>query len=107
MQFLSRINEKKWLTYPMRFQGENGSINEIDFRYVLSTLGGIDNSDVVDEIFAEVDVDGNGMHIICDLQLRRCGAQPVLENEISKVDGSGPSGYHAESLQQARNFACL
>lgn len=45
----------------MRFQHRSGFISEADFRMILKTLGDINDDEVLDQIFQEVDVDGNGV----------------------------------------------
>uniref|UniRef100_A0A915Q0B7 EF-hand domain-containing protein n=1 Tax=Setaria digitata TaxID=48799 RepID=A0A915Q0B7_9BILA len=42
-------------------RGEVGVVSKKDFQYILSELGDIRDNAVVDEIFAEADVDGNGV----------------------------------------------
>ena len=43
------------------FQSENGGISKKDFRYILRELGDITDNQIIDEIFNEADVDGNGV----------------------------------------------
>lgn len=43
------------------FQSESGVVSKKDFEYILSELGEIRDKAVVDEIFAEADVDGDGV----------------------------------------------
>lgn len=42
-------------------QSETGSVSEKDFRYILKEVGGFEDDTIIDEVFAEVDVDGNGI----------------------------------------------
>ncbi len=42
-------------------QTESGQITEEMFRYILDKVGDISDSALVDELFTEVDVDGNGV----------------------------------------------
>uniref|UniRef100_A0A0R3RNJ6 Calmodulin n=1 Tax=Elaeophora elaphi TaxID=1147741 RepID=A0A0R3RNJ6_9BILA len=42
-------------------RGESGVVSKKDFQYILSELGDIRDKAVVDEIFAEADVDGDGV----------------------------------------------
>ncbi|VDK87584.1 unnamed protein product [Litomosoides sigmodontis] len=42
-------------------RGEGGVVSKKDFQYILSELGDIRDKVIVDEIFAEADVDGNGV----------------------------------------------
>ncbi|VBB30996.1 unnamed protein product [Acanthocheilonema viteae] len=42
-------------------RGEGGVVSKKDFQYILSELGDIRDKAVVDEIFAEADVDGDGV----------------------------------------------
>ena len=43
------------------FQSSAGTINEDDFRTILRGLGEIHNDEVIEDIFSEFDVDGNGV----------------------------------------------
>lgn len=43
------------------FQSESGIVSKKDFQFVLRELGDITDNAIIDEIFAEVDVDGNGI----------------------------------------------
>ena len=36
-------------------------MSEKDFKFILREIGGIDDDSVIEEVFAEVDVDGNGL----------------------------------------------
>uniref|UniRef100_A0A1I7VRM1 EF hand family protein n=1 Tax=Loa loa TaxID=7209 RepID=A0A1I7VRM1_LOALO len=42
-------------------RGEGGVVSKKDFQYILTELGDIRNKAVIDEIFAEADVDGDGV----------------------------------------------
>jgi len=42
-------------------QGESGHITKRDFQYILRELGDISDDSVIEEIFTEADVDGNGL----------------------------------------------
>ncbi|KAK6107818.1 EF hand family protein [Brugia pahangi] len=42
-------------------RGEGGVVSKKDFQYILSELGDIHDKAVIDEIFAEADVDGDGV----------------------------------------------
>lgn len=50
-----------YLIYHQLLQGEGGVVTKKDFQYILSELGDIHDKAVVDEIFAEADVDGDGV----------------------------------------------
>lgn len=45
----------------VHFQHKTGMITESEFRNVLKNIGGIIDDDVIEQIFQEVDVDGNGV----------------------------------------------
>ncbi|CCE72013.1 EF-hand domain-containing protein [Caenorhabditis elegans] len=42
-------------------RSENGGISKKDFRFILRELGDITDNQIIDEIFNEADVDGNGV----------------------------------------------
>lgn len=51
----------KWNQFCFALQSEVGSVSKKDFQYILGELGDIRDKAIVDEIFAEADVDGNGV----------------------------------------------
>ncbi|VDN31138.1 unnamed protein product, partial [Gongylonema pulchrum] len=65
---MKRMNDKKnsWNDvvrecFAVFDRGEVGSVSKKDFQYILGELGDIRDKAIVDEIFAEADVDGDGV----------------------------------------------
>jgi hypothetical protein len=57
MNFYQTIKKK----HVDNFQTETGHVSQSDFRFILNSLGDIHDDSIIEDVFAEFDLDCNGM----------------------------------------------